>query len=223
MIPSKAYTEYGMPLVKNQFYLFTGESREIALYGIRYSKSIKKYLLHLESNPVERTRRTLNRCKIQFSDCFGLLPPPSNIHHTDIVEDFYRVDNGLYFVQSSSDETLFAIHIDRAEGELPDIIKDFGFPENPWTDYLFFHCLEFLIPIYHLSKNEKNASLKGIIKNEELLLAYLNKEQKEYVEDYNAIFDSKIPPIETPSPNYLEALDLTPLRWHIPAHTEKSS
>lgn len=47
--------------------------------------------------------------------------------------------------------------------------------------------------------------------------------EKESGAYYNAIFDSKIPPIETPSPNYLEALDLTPLRWHIPAHTEKSS
>lgn len=215
LLPPKAF-EFGIPIAHNRIYLFMEESKEIVGYALAKNRLLNERPQTVET--YEETRACLCCCKMDYPVCFGQLPPPSVINELDIVEDFVKVDNGLYFVLSSSGETLFAVQKYMAEPYLTIPAFQYGFPQGSkgsMVDYLFFHWLEFFIPLYDFCVVWENDKVKQFIADQQLMLAYLNREKQSYVREYNALSSDGtcIPKVEADSQNYTDALNAKLLPW----------
>jgi hypothetical protein len=116
--------------------------------------------------------------RVDLPKYFGQYSPP-NVTPLDIVEEFIRIGNGIYFVRSE-DEWLFGICEPIADSELTSIGAAFG---RKKMDYLFFDTVTCAIPICEL--RHTYPEIAALVSSETALYQVLTNHFLSYVFIYN--------------------------------------
>jgi len=140
--------------------------------------------------------------RLRLTEYFGECAPPDNTPK-GIVDKLDKVRNGVYFV-NSSDEQSFAVHEAIADYYLSPVAPELADKKG---EYLFYSITSCAVPI-----NE----LKGIfpedgnlIVSEDSLYSTLNTNFPDYVSQYNTLYntvneDEHIPQVEAPTAMFLQ-------------------
>lgn len=116
--------------------------------------------------------------RVDLTKYFGQYPPP-NETPLDIVEEFVKIGNGIYFVRSGS-EWLFGICEPIVDSELTSIGAAFGRKKK---DYLFFDTVTCAIPICEL--RHTYPEIASLVSSETALYQILANHFLSYVFAYN--------------------------------------